>query len=99
MLAIVETGATYSFLNGKRAKSISLDLMSGKSILLGELSGNLNARLHRVTPQILGSSFECEVASGEWDMKRELLGRHELVTRVRFGFREELSLGYFHPQP
>jgi predicted aspartyl protease len=99
LLAIVDTGATYSFLNGKRAKSIGLDLMSGKSVALAGLSGTLNARLHRVTLEILGSSFECEVAFSEWDIARELLGRHELFSRVRFGFREGLSLGYFHPEP
>jgi len=49
LLAIVDTGATYSLFNGKRAKSIGLDLMSGKYIALGGLSGTLDARLHRVT--------------------------------------------------
>jgi predicted aspartyl protease len=99
LIAIVDTGATYSLFDGRRAKSIGLDLMSGKSIRLAGLAGSLSARLHRVTLEILGSSIDCEVAFSEIDIGRELLGRHELFSRVRFGFREGISAGYFHPHP
>jgi hypothetical protein len=99
LLAIIDTGAAYSLFSGKRAKSIGLDLMAGKQILLTGLSGSLTARLHRVTLEILGSRIDCEVAFSEAEIKRELLGRHELFSRVRFGFREGFSLGYFHPEP
>lgn len=99
LLAIVDTGAAYSLFNGKRAKSIGLDLQAGKPILLGGLSGSLTARLHRITLEILGAKIDCEVAFSESEIRRELLGRHGLFPRVRFGFREGISLGYFHPEP
>ncbi len=98
LLAIVDTGG-YSLFDGRRAKSIGLDLMAGKSLHLTALSGTLPARLHAVTLEILGSRFECEVAFSESEIRRELLGRHDLFSRARFGFREGMSLGYFHPQP
>jgi len=99
LLAIVDTGATYSLINGKRARSIGLDLMAGRPITLTGLSGSLLARLHRVTLEILGSKIDCEIAFSESEIRRELLGRHELFSRVRFGFREGISMAYFHPQP
>ncbi len=99
LLAIIDTGATYSLFDGKRARSIGLNLMAGKSIQLAGLSGTLPARLHLVTLEVLGARLECEVAFSEWGIRRELLGRHDLFSRVRFGFREGMSLGYFHPQP
>jgi predicted aspartyl protease len=99
LIAIIDTGAAYSFFNGKRASFIGLDLSAGKPVELSALSGPLKARLHRVTLEILGTRIDCEVAFSEWDIKRELLGRHELFSRCRFGFREGLSVGYFHPQP
>jgi len=99
LLAVIDTGARYSLFDGRRAKSIGLDLMAGKSVQLTALSGTLPARLHAVTLEILGSRFECEVAFSEWEIRRELLGRHDLFSRARFGFREGISLGYFHPQP
>lgn len=99
LLALVDTGATYSLFNGKRAKSIGLDLLHGKPIQLAGLSGALPARLHRVTLEILSCRIDCEVALSESEIRRELLGRYQLFSRVRFGFREGLSAGYFHPQP
>ena len=96
---IVDTGATYSLFNGKRARSIGLDLLAGKPIRLGGLSGSLSARLHRITLEILGAKIDCEVAFSESEIQRELLGRHDLFPRVRFGFREGISSGYFHPEP
>ena len=50
-----------------------------------------SSSLHRVTLEILGSSFDCHIAFSEWEIKRELLGRHELFSRVRFRFREGLQ--------
>jgi hypothetical protein len=99
LLAIIDTGAAYSLFNGKRAESIGFELMAGNRVMLTGISGSLAARLHRVSLEILGWRIACEVAFSEWDIKRELLGRHELFSRVRFGFREGLSVGYFHPQP
>jgi len=99
LLAIIDTGATYSLFNGRRARSIGLDLLAGKPIRLGGLSGSLSARLHRITLEILGAKIDCEVAVSESEIQRELLGRHELFPRVRFGFREGISSGYFHPEP
>ena len=99
LLPIIDTGAAYSLFNGKRAPSIGLELMAGKQVMLGGLSGFLAARLHRVTLEILSSRIDCEVAFSESEIRRELLGRHELFSRVRFGFREGFSVDYFHPQP
>ena len=31
------------------------------------------------------------------EIDRELLGRHTLFRQVRFGFREGMSMAYFHP--
>ncbi len=95
----LDTGATYSLFDGKRVRSIGLDLTTGKSIQLTALSGSMPARLHPVTLEILGSRIKCEVAFSEREVRRELLGRHDLFPRVRFGFREGVSVGYFHPQP
>jgi len=97
LLAIIDTGAKYSLFDGRRAKSIGLDLMAGKSVQLTALSGTLPARLQAVTLEILGSRLECEVAFSESEIRRELLGRHDLFSHARFGFREGMSLGYFHP--
>lgn len=99
LLALIDSGATYCLFNGKRAKSIGLDLQSGKRVPLSGLSGPLLARVHRVDLEIMGSRFSCEVAFSEQDIQRELLGRHDLFARVRFGFREGISTGYFHPRP
>jgi len=55
------------------------------------------ARIHPVTLEIAGHRFECEVAFSEQDIERELLGRHTLFRQVRFGFREGISMAYFHP--
>jgi hypothetical protein len=74
-------------------------LLAGKPVRLGGLSGSLSARLHRITLEILGAKIDCEVAFSESEIHRELLGRHQLFPRVRFGFREGLSSGYFHPEP
>lgn len=99
LLAIVDTGAAYSLFDGNRAAAIGLDLMSGIPIRLGGLAGSLLARLHRVTLEIFGSWFDCEVAFSEQQIERELLGRHQLFNMARFAFREGISLGYFHPEP
>src|SRR6266851_3932118 len=48
--------------------------------------------------EIFGTRFQCEVAFSEQEIRRELLGRHTLFTQTRFGFREGMILGYFHPQ-
>lgn len=97
LLAIIDTGATYSLFDGRRARSIGLELTAGKSLQLTGLSGSLPARMHSVILEILGSRFHCEVAFSEQEIRRELLGRHDLFSRVRFAFREGISLGYFHP--
>jgi hypothetical protein len=57
--------------DGRRAKSIGLDLMAGKSVPLAALSGTLPARLHAVTLEILGSRLECEVAFSECEIGRD----------------------------
>lgn len=99
LLAIIDTGARYCLFDGRRARSIGLDLMSGRQISLSGLAGSLPARLHEVTLEIFDSQFPCEVAFSELPIRRELLGRHALFRLTRFGFREGISLGYFHPQP
>lgn len=98
-LAIFDTGASYSLFDGKRAKSIGLDLTSGTRINLSGLSGDISAWLHRVTLDIEGSKFECEVAFSEAAIGRELLGRSGLFTRIRLALREGQSCFYFHPAP
>ena len=70
---IIDTGAAYSLLNGTRAPSIGLELMAGKQVMPGGLSGFLAARLQRVTLEILGSPIDCEVAFSESEIRRELL--------------------------
>ena len=99
LLAIVDTGAHYCLFDGRRAKSLGLDLASGQAVTLGGLSGNLPARLHRVTLEIEGARFECDVAFSEGPIRRELLGRHDLFGQIRLGFREGQSCWYLHPQP
>jgi len=99
-VAIVDTGAAYCLFNGRRAKSIGLDLQAGRQQkLAGIAGGTLMARIHQVRLEILGSTFKCEVAFSEEDIGRELLGRHDLFSQVRFGFREGRSIAYFHPSP
>ncbi len=97
LIAIVDTGAKYCLFNGLRAASIGLDLGAGRMEVLSGLAGQLNARIHQVDLEILGTRFRCEVAFSEQDIPRELLGRHTLFSQVRFGFREGISTGYFHP--
>jgi len=46
LLAIVDTGG-YSLFDGRRAKSIGLDLMAGKSLHLTALSGNTACEVTR----------------------------------------------------
>src|SRR5258708_2071070 len=98
LLAIVDTGAKYCLFNGLRANAIGLNLGEGRLETLSGLAGSLQARIHAVTLEILGSRFECEVAFSEQQIHRELLGRHTLFTQTRFGFREGMTLGYFHPE-
>ena len=97
LLAIVDTGATYCLFNGVRAAAIGLQLDVGRPQQLAGLAGGLMARIHPVTLEIAGHRFECEVAFSEQDIERELLGRHTLFPQVRFGFREGMSMAYFHP--
>jgi predicted aspartyl protease len=99
LLAIVDTGARYCLFDGRRATAIGLDLLDGRAENLSGLAGNLLARIHTVTLEILGVRFKCEVAFSEQEIRRELLGRHTLFNRVRFGFREGMNVGYFHPEP
>ena len=97
--AIIDTGATYSLFNGIRARAIGLELSEGRSEYLTGLSGQLPARIHRVTLELLGHRFVCEVAFSEQAIRRELLGRNDLFEHIRLGFLEGSSLGYFHPTP
>jgi predicted aspartyl protease len=97
LIAILDTGAKYCFLNGVRAASIGLDLTAGRRELLSGLAGQLTAWIHEVTLEILGTQFQCEVAFSEQQITRELLGRHMLFDHIRLGFREGISTGYFHP--
>lgn len=97
LIAILDTGAKYCFFNGVRAASIGIELAAGRLEVLSGLSGQLIARIHEVDLQILGTTFRCEVAFSEHPIARELLGRHTLFNQVRLGFREGLSIGYFHP--
>jgi predicted aspartyl protease len=99
VVAIIDTGANYCLFDGTRAKSLGLDLSAGKRITLSGLSGRLQARLHRVTLEIESARFDCEVAFSEEPIGRELLGRHDLFDKVRFGFRQGRSSFYFHPNP
>ena len=99
LVPVIDTGATYSLFSGLRARLIGLDLAAGEKINLVSVSGSMPARLHQVTLEIFGSLIPCEVAFSEFPIRRELLGRHDLFSRVRFAFCEGLSVGYFHPQP
>ncbi len=98
LLAIIDTGAKYCLFNGLRAKAVGLELGNGRLEILSGLAGNLQARIHPVALEIFGTRFQCEVAFSEQEIRRELLGRHTLFTQTRFGFREGMILGYFHPQ-
>ena len=97
LLAIIDTGATYCLFNGVRASAIGLQLGDGRPEQLAGLAGGLMARIHPVTLEIAGPRFECEVAFSEQEIERELLGRYNLFRQVRFGFREGMSMAYFHP--
>jgi len=97
--AIIDTGATYCFFNGKRAAPIGLELTSGRRQTMSSLAGSFTAWIHEVELEIFGKRFRCEVAFSEQDIPRELLGRHTLFKQIRLGFREGISTGYFHPQP
>jgi len=97
LIAIIDTGAKYCLFSGVRAAPIGLDLAAGRLEILAGLAGQLMARIHQVDLAILGTRFRCEVAFSEQHIPRELLGRHTLFTEVRFGFREGISTGYFHP--
>ncbi len=100
LVAIVDTGAKFCLFDGRRAGSIGLELLAGRQVNLAGLAGGvLTARMHKVSLEISGSTFRCEVAFSEVPITRELLGRHTLFTQVRFGFREGQSRGYFHPSP
>jgi predicted aspartyl protease len=97
LIAIIDTGAKYCLFSGLRAASIGIDLASGRREILSGLAGQLTAWMHQISLEILGTRFHCEVAFSEQDIPRELLGRHTLFTQVRLGFREGISIGYFHP--
>lgn len=97
-IAIIDSAAEYSLFNGVRARPIGLDLETGRQIRLGSLGGGLDARLFRITLEILGSRFDCEVAFSEQHISRELLGMNELFDRIRLGLCGGSSLGYFHPR-
>jgi hypothetical protein len=97
--AIIDTGAAYCFFNGRRAAPIGLDLTLGRRKTMSSLAGSFTAWIHEVDLEIFGTRFRCEVAFSEQDIPRELLGRHTLFSQVRFGFREGILAGYFHPKP
>lgn len=97
LIAIIDTGATYSLFNGLRAEPIGLELMAGRKEILRGLAGPLMARIHQVRLEIRGTRFQCEVAFSEHPIPRELLGRHTLFNQMRLGFREGISTCYFHP--
>jgi predicted aspartyl protease len=97
LLAIIDTGATYCLFNGVRAAAIGLELGAGRLEQLCGLAGGLMARIHPVTIEIARHGFQCEAAFSEQEIERELLGRHTLFGQVRFGFREGMSMAYFHP--
>jgi hypothetical protein len=97
LIAIIDTGAKYCFFNGVRAASIGIELAAGRLEVLSGVAGHLMARIHKVDLQVLGTRFHCEVAFSEQPIVRELLGRHSFFNQVRLGFREGLSVGYFHP--
>lgn len=98
-IAVIDTGATCSLFSGLRAPAIGLELSAGKRIHLASLSAISLAFLHRVTLELFGMRISCEVAFSEVPIRRELLGRHDVFSQVRFAFREGLSLGYFDPRP
>jgi predicted aspartyl protease len=99
LLTIIDTGAKYCLFNGLRAAGIGLDLTAGRREILKGLAGYLVAWIHEVDLEILGTQFTCEVAFSEQHISRELLGRHTLFRKLRFGFREGISICYFHPEP
>ena len=97
LIAIVDTGAKYCLFSGVRAHAIGIELTSGRRATLSGLAGQMTAWIHNVELEILGTRFQCEVAFSEQPIPRELLGRHTLFNQVRLGFREGLSIGFFHP--
>lgn len=99
LIGILDTGASYCLLNGRRARRIGLDLTAGRREILWGLTGQIISWAHPVHLEIFGTRFACEVAFSEHDIPRELLGRHTLFPQIRLAFREGLSIGYFHPAP
>ena len=99
LIAIIDSGATYSLFDGVRAFSIGLALMDGRRETLSALSGQFVVWIHEVDLEILGTRFRCEVAFSEQHIPRELLGRHTVFDRVRIGFREGISTSTFIPSP
>lgn len=97
LIAIIDTGATYCLFDGQRAATLGIDLGDGRLEYLSGLAGQLPTRIHAVELEIFEHRFHCEVAFSEQPIRRELLGRRTLFSQVRFGFREGMTTGYFHP--
>ena len=90
LIAHLDSGAMRSVFDGSRIVSIlGLDLMAGREIKLGFLSGfNLSARIHRLElshPDL--GSFTLDAAITTVPLTHNLLGR-DFFQHLQIGFRE-----------
>ena len=61
---------------GSARKASEIDLHAGMPKRLSGLTGNLDAFIHEIGIEILGTQIACEVAFSAQPIGRELLGRH-----------------------
>jgi hypothetical protein len=89
LVAHLDTGAGRSVFDGARLSSLGLDLMAGREIRLGSVSGfALTARIHRVDLSHLNlGRFTMDVAISTVPIQRNLLGR-DFFQHIQIGFRE-----------
>lgn len=98
-VAIVDTGAEYSFFNGSRAPALGLSLLDGRKLRLASLGGSFEGYLHHIDLEIEGSIFHAEVVFSVNQIPREILGRHSLFQLMTWGLRESRQEIYFSPNP
>jgi len=99
VLAVLDTGAEYSIFDGRRATVLGIALTNGKRRRLNTVCGAMDAWLHKITLEIEGSRFRCEVLFSDGYIPRELLGRHTVFDQITIAIREKYHSIYFSPRP
>lgn len=87
-LALLDTGAALTLLDGVHVRAAGIDIFSGKPVdLQGFMGGRHTAYVHRATLTIVDKAIESNFAFSTQTLLRQVLGR-DFLSHFTLGIRE-----------